>query len=238
LPDVKENESLQLVKVDPQQKFTEPPARYTEASLVKTLEKLGIGRPSTYAPTISTIQDRQYVEKVEGKFHPTSLGTTVNDFLVDNFKEEVEYNFTAEMEESLDKIAEGEKKWVPVLKAFWSPLSKKIKQVEKDAERVKVETEATGKKCPICKVGDEVIQIGPYGKFLACSNFRETDCKYKAPYVETTNIPCPECKKGEVIVKKTRVGKKFFGCSRYPDCKWAAWKKPEVIATDQPQTAQ
>ncbi|MDO8452419.1 MAG: type I DNA topoisomerase [bacterium] len=224
LPEVTEGEALEKQKVTPEQKFTEPPPRYNEASLVKTLEKLGIGRPSTYAPTISTIQDRQYVEKNEGKFFPTSLGEAVNDFLIGNFPDIFEYDFTAKMEDDLDEIAKGEKKWVPVIREFWKPFEKKLEGVEETAKRVKIEVEVTGEKCPKCKDGEQVIRTGKFGKFLSCSTF--PDCDWKAPYVEKINMKCPDCQVGEVIIKKTRFGKKFFGCSRYPDCKFASWKKP------------
>lgn len=226
LPEVQENEALQLIKVDGQQKFTESPARFTEASLVKTLEKLGIGRPSTYAPTISTIQDRQYVEKNEGKFSPTSLGIAVCDFLVENFPDIFDLDFTAQMEKNLDEIASGEEKWVPVISKFWEPLIKKLDSVDKKVARVKIETEETGNKCPLCVEGDEIIRVGKFGKFLSCSNF--PNCKYTAAFIEKIDVKCPACVKGEVIVKKTRHGKKFFGCSLYPECKWATWKKPDI----------
>lgn len=228
LPEVAEGEELHLIKVDSQQKFTEPPARYNEASLVKTLESLGIGRPSTYAPTITTIQDRQYVEKDEGKFIPTSLGIAVNDFLVSNFSDIVDYDFTAGMEDDLDNIARGEKEWIPTIKDFWDPFSKKLTGVEKTAERVKIETENTGNKCPQCQEGDEIIRIGRFGKFLSCSRF--PDCKYTSPFVEKTDIKCPECNEGDVIIKKTKKSKKFFGCSNYPKCTYASWHKPEKPA--------
>lgn len=234
LPEVQAGDLLHLIKVDPFQKFTLPPPRYTEASLVKTLEKLGIGRPSTYAPTVSTIQDRQYVEKNEGKFQPTSLGFAVNDFLIANFPDVFEYSFTASMESNLDDIANGEKEWVPVIKAFWEPFSVKLGKVEETAVRVKIETETTGRKCPICaeslpagSQGDEIIRLGRFGKFLSCSLF--PDCKYTAPFVEKIDMKCPGCAEGDVVVKKTRRGKKFFGCSVYPKCKWASWHKPEIL---------
>lgn len=227
LPDVSVSEELQLIKVNPIQKFTEPPPRFNEASLIKTLEKLGIGRPSTYAPIISTIQVRNYVEKDEGTFKPTSIGFAVNDFLVKNFPEELEYQFTAEMEADLDNIATGEKKWADTIKKFWGPFSKKVKVVTKEGKRVKIETEKLGKKCPECKKGELVVRIGRFGKFISCSRF--PDCKYTEKYLEKTGAKCPECKKGDVIVKKSGKGRKFFGCSRYPDCKWASWRKPASI---------
>lgn len=225
LPEVEESEALHLIKVDPQQKFTEAPPRYTEASLIKTLEGLGIGRPSTYAPTISTIQVRQYVEKQQGAFQPTSIGLTVNDFLVKYFPSIVDYQFTAGMEGDLDKIAEGVRKWVPVIRDFWQPFWAKVKDVEKVAERMKIEVEKTGKKCPKCGQGDEVIRTGRFGKFLSCSRF--PDCDWKAPFIETLDMKCPGCRKGMVVVKKTGKGWRFYGCSRYPDCKWASWRNPE-----------
>ncbi len=234
LPEVQAGDILRLIKVDPFQKFTLPPPRYTEASLVKTLEKLGIGRPSTYAPTVSTIQDRQYVEKNEGKFHPTSLGFAVNDFLIVNFPDVFEYSFTASMEGDLDDIANGAKEWVPVIRAFWDPFVAKLDKVEVTAERVKIETETTGKKCPTCGKGDEIIRLGRFGKFLSCSLF--PDCKYTAAFVEKIEMKCPGCAEGDVVIKKTRRGKRFFGCSAYPNCKWASWHKPEdLMAKSSPE---
>jgi DNA topoisomerase-1 len=224
LPDVSVNEALQLIEVKPVQKFTEPPPRFNEASLIKTLEKLGIGRPSTYAPIISTIQIRNYVEKDEGTFSPTLVGVAVNDFLVKNFPEELEYQFTAEMEEDLDNIATGEKKWADTIKKFWGPFAKKVKTVTKEGKRVKIETEKLGIKCPECKEGELVVRIGRFGKFISCSRF--PDCKHTEKYLEKTGAKCPECKEGDVIIKRSGKGRKFFGCSRYPECKWASWRKP------------
>ncbi|MAG59773.1 DNA topoisomerase I [Candidatus Woesebacteria bacterium] len=225
LPEVKEKDSLQLIKVDPQQKFTEPPPKYNEASLIKTLEQLEIGRPSTYAPIISTIQARQYVEKTEGKLNSTTIGVAVSDFLVKHFPDVFDYQFTALMEGDLDKIAAGSKKWAPIIGQFWKPFSSKLKGVEEKAKRVKIEVEKTGDKCPDCKKGDQVIRVGRFGKFLSCSRF--PDCSWKANYVETIEMKCLGCKKGEVVVKKTKTGRRFFGCSRYPDCDWASWKNPK-----------
>ncbi len=228
LPNVVKDEALDLISLDPQQKFTQPPARFNEASLIKTLEKLGIGRPSTYAPTISTIQDRQYVEKTEGKFFPTSVGMAVNDFLVSNFPAEVEYSFTAKMEDSLDNIAKGEEKWKDVIGTFWKPFEKKLTSVEKDAKRVKIETEKLGRKCPECKEGELVIRLGRFGKFISCERF--PDCKYTEKYIEKIDMKCPDCGKGDVVVKRTGKGRTFFGCSTYPDCKWASWTNPQKKA--------
>lgn len=229
LPNVQEGDGLDKVKVDPQQKFTQPPARFTEASLIKTMEQLGIGRPSTYAPTISTIQVRQYVEKDEGKFKPTTVGVAVNDFLTGNFKKEFEYGFTAEMEKELDDVAEGKLDWVKMMKEFYKPFEKKVIEVDKESKRVKIEVEKLGRKCPECKEGELVVRVGRFGKFISCSRF--PDCKYTEKFLEKIDMKCPECEVGEVIVKKSKRGRKFFGCSRYPDCKWASWNKPEIATT-------
>lgn len=164
LPELSKGDLLKLVKVLSDQKFTEPPPRYSDASLVRAMEKRGIGRPSTYAPTISTILNRRYVEYDKRRFVPTPVGMATNDFLVGNFDKIVDFDFTAGMEEDLDKIAQGTRKWVPVVREFWGPFNKKASTVGKTAERVKVPTEPTGKKCPKCKEGDEVIRVGRYGK--------------------------------------------------------------------------
>ncbi len=225
LPEVSKDEELKLIKTWGEQKFTQAPARYNEASLIKTLEKLGIGRPSTYAPTISTIQIRNYVEKSEGKFAPTTVGEAVNDFLITNFPNVFEYKFTADMESGLDKIANGEGEWKEVINGFYKPFASKLKIVDKEAKRVKIEVEKLGKKCPECKKGELVIRIGRFGKFISCSRF--PDCKHTEKYLEKLGVKCPECKVGDVIVKKTGKGRNFFGCSRYPECKWASWRSPK-----------
>jgi len=229
LPEVTQGEPLQLIKVDSIQKFTEPPARFNEASLIKMLEKLGIGRPSTYAPIITTIQYRNYVEKTEGKFYSTPVGVAVNDFLIGNFPDIFEYQFTAEMEDDLDKIAEGKTKWEVPIKKFWTPFAQTLEIVEKGSKRVKIEVEKMGKACPLCKKGELVIRIGRFGKFVSCSRF--PDCKFTEKYIEKVGMKCPKCKKGDVIVKKTFKGKRFFGCSRYPDCDFASWRNPKAEKT-------
>jgi len=230
LPEIAKDTDLDLVKTWADQKFTQPPARYNEASLIKTLEKLGIGRPSTYAPTISVIQIRNYVEKNDTKqFIPTTIGIAVNDFLMANFADTFDYQFTAEMEGNLDSIAEGKLPWVKTIKDFWSPFDKKLKDVEENAKRVKIEVEKLGRKCPECKEGELVIRTGRFGKFISCSRF--PDCKYTEKYLEKIGVKCPECKEGDVIVKKTSKGRKFFGCTRYPDCKWASWRSPKKEET-------
>lgn len=229
LPKLEVNEELKLIKVLPEQKFTEPPARFNEASLIKTLEELGIGRPSTYAPTISTVQGRNYVEKKERRFYSTPVGVAVNDFLLANFPDVFEYSFTAEMELDLDKVAEGKREWQKLIKGFWGPFDKKTKSVEKNAKRIKIATEKLGKKCPKCKKGELVIRFGRFGKFISCSKF--PDCDYTDKYIEKVGMKCPDCKKGDIIIKKTGKGRRFFGCSQFPECKWASWKDPTAKKT-------
>ncbi len=225
IPDLLKGDEVFLIKPpEAVQNFTQPPSRYNEASLIKTLEKLGIGRPSTYAPIISTIQLRNYVEKKDGKFFPTKIGVAVNDFLIPNFKDTFDYGFTAKMEEGLDGVAKGKVEWHKLISDFWEPFKVLLSEVESNSQRVRIETEKVGRKCPECGKGELVVRIGRFGKFISCSNFPE--CKYREKYVEKVGISCPECKKGEVVVKRTGKGKKFYGCSRYPDCKWASWKLP------------
>jgi len=225
LPELKKGDELDLIKVTSEQKFTQPLPRYTEATLIKALEERGIGRPSTYAPTVSTIQERQYVEKVERRFQPTSLGITVNDFLLEYFPQIMDYAFTARMEDELDDIANGKRKWVPVIREFYQPFEKKVEGVTEVAERVRVPTEATEESCPKCQKGTLVIRVGKYGKFLSCSRFPK--CKYTAPYTpKLEGVKCPKCG-GDVVIKKTRKGRQFYGCGNWPDCDWASWRKPK-----------
>ena len=223
LPELKIGQTLNSKNLNIIESETNPPPRYTDASLVASLEKQGIGRPSTYAPIISTIQLRQYVEREEGKFRPTSLGGAVNEFLVKNFENIMSLPFTAEMEEDLDLVALGKLDWKKMMKDFWGDFDKEVKSVEKNAERVKVAVESTGEKCPECKEGELVIRLGKYGKFVSCSRF--PDCKFKKQYRELAGFNCPTCGK-EGVVRQTKSGRKFFGCSDYPNCKWAGWKKP------------
>jgi len=224
LPEVVVGDELKLLEIKPEQKFTQPPPRYNEASLIKTLEELGIGRPSTYAPIISTIQERNYVEKQERVFVPTALGVAVTDFLMEYFPDILDYQFTAKMEDNLDEIANGKKQRVPVLTEFYNPFSEKLEGVRRVAQRVPIEVEATGEKCPKCKEGSVVIRVGRFGKFLSCSRFPE--CNWRAPYVKKVEgIKCPKCG-GEIVYKKTKSGKGFYGCANWPKCDFASWKKP------------
>lgn len=225
LPEVREGEKLEFIDLTKEQKFTQGPARYNDASLIKALEEMGIGRPSTYAPILSTIQDRQYVEKIEKRFKPTELGRAVNDFLVTNFSDVVDYKFTAQMEDELDEIANGKLKWQKVLTEFYNPFEKKLAGVTETAERVKIEVEKTGDKCPKCNEGDVIIRIGKFGRFLACSRYPE--CDYKANFQNKTGQKCSKCSEGDIIVRRTRSGRTFYGCSNYPKCDFASWLKPK-----------
>src|SRR3989344_6056781 len=234
LPELRENEELKTEKVLPEQHFTEPPARYSEATLIKILEKHGIGRPSTYAPTISTIQERGYVEKLEDKkLHPTETGKIVNKILVENFPEIVDIEFTAKIEEEFDEIAEGKKEWIPVIKEFHDPFEKHLKEKYETVKSQKTE-EKTGEQCPECGK-DLLIKRGRFGKFIACSGF--PDCKFTKKIPETPlNIKCPKClaspdpaardNPGDVIRRRSKKGRWFFGCSQYPNCDFISWTLP------------
>ncbi|MBI3486135.1 type I DNA topoisomerase [Candidatus Daviesbacteria bacterium] len=224
LPELSEGEDLNKLNILPSQHFSEPPPRYTESSLIKKLEELGIGRPSTYAPIISTIQERLYVERSERKFTPTALGFTVNDFLMKFFPELFDYNFTASMEDALDDISRGERVWQDTIRSFFLPFEKKLEETQMVAEKVKLEVEVSDKLCPTCGK-NLIVRTGRFGKFLACSGFPE--CKYTESLDEIINAKCPE-DQGEIVVRRTKRGKVFYGCKNYPKCKYASWSKPKV----------
>jgi DNA topoisomerase-1 len=272
LPSLEEGEAVQRHELLPDQHFTQPPPRYTEASLVKTLEEYGIGRPSTYASIMNTLVTRKYVRLEKRAFYAEDVGMVVNDLLVKHFTRYVDYDFTAGMEENLDAISRGEKKWRPVLGEFWEPFISLLKQKEKEVSKEDVTTEKTDRDCPECgkplviklgrsgrflacsgfpecrhteplsgeeqeepEVSEEkcdkcgahmLIKMGRYGKFLACSAYPE--CKNIQPLVKPTalGITCPECKEGELMEKKSRYGKIFYSCNRYPQCKYALWDQP------------
>lgn len=228
LPELSEGQTLPLTELVTEQHFTEPPARYSEATLVKALEEHGIGRPSTYAPTLSTIQDRGYVELQDRRFHPTETGTIVTDLLVQHFPQIVDLEFTASMEEDLDEVAEGKEDWTKLLKNFYGPFHELIEAKQGEVQKIDL-TEETDETCPDCKK-PLVIRRGRFGKFLACTGF--PDCKYTAPFLVKTGVPCPECKDGELTERKTRRGKTFWGCARYPECKYATWDDPAKPAKD------
>ncbi len=235
LPALTIGELLKLRDIEPIEvlgKQTQPPPRFNEASLIKTLEEYGIGRPSTYAPTISTIQDRMYVEKEERKFVPTELGISVNDFLIKYFADILDYQFTATLENDLDRIASGEITWVPTIRNFYEPFALKLDKVKETAERVVIKTEQTDEICPQCQA-PLVVRIGRFGKFLACSKFPE--CKFTKQYKEKIGIKCPKCG-GDIILRQTKKRRKFYGCSNYPKCDFASWRKPKSEeAENQPE---
>lgn len=223
LPDLSEGEKLDLLDLKAEQHFTQPPPRYTEATLIKRLEELGIGRPSTYAPILSTIQERVYVEKEDRKFVSTPLGLAVTNFLMKYFPDIVDYKFTAKMEDELDDIAQGKISWQPTIESFYKPFEKKVEDTE-DVDRVKVGVEKSGQVCPECG-GDLVIRYGKFGKFLACSSFPK--CRHTESFGEVLNIKCPK-DGGDVVVKKTKRGKLFYGCRNFPKCQFASWTKPKT----------
>ena len=223
LPEINEGEKIESKKNWSEEWETNPMPRYGDASLVSSLEKQGIGRPSTYAPIISTILLRQYVEREEGKFKPTVLGQATNEFLVKNFSNILSLPFTAEMEEELDRVSLGKEEWKEMMKNFWKDFGKELKVAEANGERVRVEAEKLGEKCPECKEGELVVRLGRFGKFISCNRF--PDCKYTRPFQEVAGFKCPECG-ADGVVRKTKTGRKFYGCSKYPTCKWAGWKKP------------
>ncbi len=232
IPDLSEKESLVLKKADSENHFTEPPTRYNEASLVKALEEYGIGRPSTYAPIISVIQDRNYVTKNEARrFEPTEIGTLVNKVLTENFPEIVDIEFTAKMENDFDEIAEGKKKWQKVIRDFYEPFIKNLENKYETVEKQKPAEEMTEEICEKCGK-PMVIKYGRFGKFLACSGFPECKNAKALPKPALTDekgeiLKCPKCGEGNIERKRTKKGGRFFyGCSKYPACDYASWTKP------------
>ncbi len=230
LPELKEKDELSLIEIKHEQHFTEPPARYNEASLVKTLEEYGIGRPSTYAPIISVIQDREYVSKNENRrFEPTEIGVIVNDVLSKHFPRIVDVGFTSDIEEDFDKIANGKKKWSDIVGKFYIPFEATLLQKYKEVKKEEF-VEKTDEKCDVCGK-DMVVKHSRFGKFLGCSGYPE--CKNTKTLREppkTIGMKCPKCSNGEVITRKTKRGKIFYGCSRYPDCDFASWTNPMTEA--------
>ena len=224
IPKLVEGQSLQKVNVDSKQSFTEPPPRYTEASLVKALEEKGIGRPSTYSPTITTILARRYIEKSQKQLVPTDFGKVVNKLLVENFGDVINVEFTANMEQEFDEIAEGKKQWKSVIKEFYTPFEKVVEKVDKELEHVKLEYEVSDVPCDKCgKL--MVIKYGKYGKFLACPGY--PDCKNTKPYIEVIDVPCPKCG-GKIQIRKTKKKRNYYICENNPDkCDFIAWNKPK-----------
>jgi len=222
LPKLEEGEELLLKDMIPTQHFTQPPPRFTEASLVRTLEEMGIGRPSTYAPIISTITERGYVVRENKNLVPTELGFIVNDLMMEYFQNIVDYKFTADMEEQLDSIEEGKKDWRTILRDFYIPFEELLKRADEEITKIEIEDEESDIKCDKCGA-KMVIKTGRYGKFLACPNF--PDCRNTKPLVEEIDASCPKCG-GKIVIRKTKKGRKFYGCDNYPNCDFVSWDPP------------
>ena len=223
LPELHKDDALTVKKIEAKQHFTQPPARYTEASLIKLLEEKGIGRPSTYAPILDTIQKRNYVEKRDKAFIPTELGFVVVDLLKRFFSKVVDVKFTSRMEEELDKIAEGELSYEQLLESFYKVFAQELSDAEQKIDKVKVMEQESDVICDKC--GAKMIyKFGRYGKFLACPNFPE--CKNTKPLTDPIGIACPKCKKGHIVRRKSKRGRVFYGCDRYPECDLALWNEP------------
>jgi len=223
LPQLDAREPLNLLKLVPEQHFTQPPPRFTEATLVKALEEQGIGRPSTYAPTIATILARNYVVLEERKLTPTELGLVVSDLLVEHFPSIFDIGFTSRLEDELDEIATGDRAWVPTLQEFYGPFTTTLKSAEQTMERVRVKDEPTDEVCEKCGQ-PMVIKLGRFGKFMACSGFPE--CRNSRPLLTKIGLECPQCHQGEIVERRSKKGRTFFGCERYPECDFASWNKP------------
>lgn len=235
LPDLKEKQEVKLKKINPKQSFTEPPARYTEASLVKALEEKGIGRPSTYSPTITTILERRYIEKNQKQLAPTELGKIVNKLLTENFADVVNVEFTAKIENEFDEIAEGHEQWKKMIREFYGPFEKEIEKVEKELEHVELVDEVSDVKCEKCG-RMMVYKYGRYGKFLACPGYPE--CKNAKPIVETIDVPCPKCG-ATVQVRKTKRKRNYYICENNPkSCDYISWNKPKKGEKWNPEEAE
>ena len=234
LPELIENQEVKLEKINPKQSFTEPPARYTEASLVKALEEKGIGRPSTYSPTITTILERRYIEKLQKQLHPTELGRIVNKLLIENFSDVINVEFTARIENEFDEIAEGKEEWKKMIREFYGPFEEEVEKVEKELEHVKLIDEVSDVQCEKCG-RMMVYKYGRYGKFLACPGFPE--CRNIKPIVETIDVPCPKCG-AKVQVRKTKRRKNYYICENNPkSCDYISWNKPKVGEKWNPEDA-
>jgi len=223
LPEMAEGELLELLKLLPEQHFTEPPPRYTEATLVRALEEHGIGRPSTYAGIISTLKEKDYVRLEKKRFHPTALGFAVSDRLVEHFPGIMDVKFTAGVEAGLDEIEKGRTEWTRLVSDFYGPFEEALKRADAEMERVRLEPERTDLKCPNCGA-DVVVRDGRFGKFLACSRY--PDCKTIIKERRETGVSCPSCGEGHLVERKSRRGKVFYGCDRYPSCEFVLWDRP------------
>ncbi len=224
LPSLVQEQEVKKQKLDAKQSFTQPPPRYTEASLVKALEEKGIGRPSTYSPTITTILERRYIEKIQKQLSPTELGRIVNNLLIENFSDIINVEFTAKMENEFDQIAEGNENWKHTIRTFYTPFEKVVEKVEKELEHVELVEEVSDVPCEKCGKM-MVIKYGKYGKFLACPGYPE--CKNAKPLVETIEVPCPKCG-AKVQIRKTKKKRNYYICENNPkSCDYISWNKPK-----------
>jgi DNA topoisomerase-1 len=223
LPDLEEGEVAYSKDIDEKQHFTQPPPRYTEARLVKTLEELGIGRPSTYAPTLDTIQKRGYVALDNKRFVPTELGEIVLELVLEFFPEILDVEFTAKMENDLDEVEDGNVQWVRVIDEFYSDFEKRLEHAEKEMREVEIKDEPAGEDCEECG-SPMVYKMGRYGKFMACSNF--PDCRNTKPIVKEIGVKCPKCEEGNIVERKSKKKRTFYGCDRFPGCDFVSWDKP------------
>ncbi|MFP7494094.1 type I DNA topoisomerase [Terribacillus saccharophilus] len=223
LPNLEEGMTVKADEITPNQHFTQPPPRYTEARLVRTMEEQGIGRPSTYAPTLDTIQRRGYVTLDNKRFVPTELGEIVIDILKEFFPEIIDLEFTVKMEEDLDHVEEGKTQWVTIIDDFYKGFDTRLEKAEQEMEKIEIRDEPAGIDCEEC--GHEMVyKMGRYGKFLACSNF--PDCRNTKPILKKIGVTCPKCKEGEVVERKSKKNRVFYGCDQYPDCDFLSWDKP------------
>ncbi|KKK39581.1 DNA topoisomerase I [Mesobacillus campisalis] len=223
LPDLKEGDEVLKKDMEPKQHFTQPPPRYTEARLVRTLEELGIGRPSTYAPTLDTIQKRSYVALDNKRFVPTELGEIVHELMVEFFPDILDVEFTAKMEQDLDNVEDGKVNWVKIIDEFYQDFEKHLEIAEKEMQEIEIKDEPAGEDCEQC--GNEMVfKMGRYGKFMACSNF--PDCRNTKAIVKEIGVKCPNCKEGNIIERKSKKRRIFYGCDRFPACEFLSWDKP------------
>ena len=227
LPELVNGETVKSKDLEPSQHFTQPPARYTEASLIKKLEEDGVGRPSTYSPTIETLIKRYYVKLEAKRFEPTELGEIVDKMIAEFFPEIVDTSFTADLEKELDEIETDQKEWVEVIDAFFKPFHKELEKAEVEMEKIEIKDEPAGFKCPV-DGGEMVIKMGRFGKFYACANF--PDCRHTEAIVKEIGVTCPKCHEGQVVERKSKKNRIFYGCSRYPDCDFTDWNKPVARA--------
>ncbi|MGF6951140.1 DNA topoisomerase-1 [Neobacillus sp. B4I6] len=223
LPDLKEGDEVFKKDIEPKQHFTQPPPRYTEARLVKTLEELGIGRPSTYAPTLDTIQKRGYVALDNKRFIPTELGEIIDELILEFFPDILDVEFTAKMEQGLDNIEDGKVPWVNIIDEFYQDFEIHLKKAEEEMQSVEIKDEPAGEDCENCG-NPMVFKMGRYGKFMACSNF--PDCRNTKPIVKEIGVTCPNCKEGQIIERKSKKKRLFYGCTQYPECEFISWDKP------------